>query len=113
MGRQPLIIVANAELCKEVGIKKFKSMPNRSLPSPIANSPIHLKGLFSTRYSGNQAPLPSGGRRSAVKENMHICKKICLAIHIHSLSLNKDTNFSLILLVTEKKIHLISKTVQN
>lgn len=49
MGRQPLIIVANAELCKEVGIKKFKSMPNRSLPSAIANSPIHLKGLFSTR----------------------------------------------------------------
>jgi carlactone C-19 oxidase len=49
MGRQPLVIVANAELCKEVGIKKFKSMPNRSLPSAIANSPIHLKGLFSTR----------------------------------------------------------------
>ncbi|XP_008673659.1 cytochrome P450 711A1-like isoform X1 [Zea mays] len=51
MGRQPLVIVANAELCKEVGIKKFKSMPNRSLPSAIANSPIHLKGLFSTRDS--------------------------------------------------------------
>lgn len=51
VGRQPLIIVANAELCKEVGIKKFKSLPNRSLPSPIANSPIHLKGLFSTRDS--------------------------------------------------------------
>ncbi|CAO2183153.1 unnamed protein product [Urochloa humidicola] len=51
VGRQPLIIVADAELCKEVGIKKFKSMPNRSLPSPIANSPIHLKGLFSTRDS--------------------------------------------------------------
>jgi carlactone C-19 oxidase len=49
MGRQPLVIVANAELCKEVGIKQFKSMPNRSLPSAIANSPIHLKGLFSTR----------------------------------------------------------------
>ncbi|CAO1947828.1 unnamed protein product [Urochloa humidicola] len=51
VGRQPLIIVANAELCKEVGIRKFKSFPNRSLPSPIANSPIHLKGLFSTRDS--------------------------------------------------------------
>ncbi|CAL4954939.1 unnamed protein product [Urochloa decumbens] len=51
VGRQPLIIVADAELCKEVGIKKFKSMPNRSLPSPIANSPIHLKGLFATRDS--------------------------------------------------------------
>lgn len=51
MGRQPLIIVADAELCKEVGIKKFKSIPNRSLPSPIANSPIHLKGLFATKDS--------------------------------------------------------------
>ncbi|GJN17956.1 hypothetical protein PR202_gb05066 [Eleusine coracana subsp. coracana] len=51
VGRQPLIIVADAELCKEVGIKKFKSLPNRSLPSPIANSPIHLKGLFATRDS--------------------------------------------------------------
>ncbi|RLM92176.1 hypothetical protein C2845_PM08G23040 [Panicum miliaceum] len=51
VGRQPLIIVADAELCKEVGIKKFKSIPNRSLPSPIANSPIHLKGLFATRDS--------------------------------------------------------------
>ncbi|CAO2197959.1 unnamed protein product [Urochloa humidicola] len=51
VGRQPLIIVADAEFCKEVGIKKFKSMPNRSLPSPIANSPIHLKGLFATKDS--------------------------------------------------------------
>ncbi|TVU35419.1 hypothetical protein EJB05_17310, partial [Eragrostis curvula] len=51
MGRQPLIIVADAELCKEVGIKKFRSMPNRSLPSAIVNSPIHTKGLFSTRDS--------------------------------------------------------------
>uniref|UniRef100_A0A0D9V4M3 Uncharacterized protein n=1 Tax=Leersia perrieri TaxID=77586 RepID=A0A0D9V4M3_9ORYZ len=51
MGRQPLIIVADAELCKEAGVKKFKSIPNRSIPSPIANSPIHQKGLFFTRGS--------------------------------------------------------------
>ncbi|RCV26930.1 hypothetical protein SEVIR_5G287900v4 [Setaria viridis] len=51
VGRQPLTIVADAELCKEVGIKKFKSIPNRSLPSPLANSPIHLKGLFATKDS--------------------------------------------------------------
>ncbi|OEL32318.1 Cytochrome P450 711A1 [Dichanthelium oligosanthes] len=50
MGRQPLVIVANAELCKEVGIKKFKYIRNRSTPPPTIGS-LHQDALFLTRDS--------------------------------------------------------------
>ncbi|PAN23665.1 hypothetical protein PAHAL_4G108700 [Panicum hallii] len=49
LGRQPLVIVADPKLCREVGVRQFKSIPNRSLPAPIAGSPLHQKGLFFTR----------------------------------------------------------------
>ncbi|KAM0933559.1 putative thromboxane-A synthase [Dioscorea sansibarensis] len=49
MGRQPLVIVADPELVKEVGIKKFKYMKNRNIRSPTSGSPLHEQGLFLTR----------------------------------------------------------------
>ncbi|KAL0925219.1 hypothetical protein M5K25_003537 [Dendrobium thyrsiflorum] len=49
MGRQVIVIVASPELCYEVGIKKFKSINRRSIPPPIAGSPLHQKGLFFAR----------------------------------------------------------------
>ncbi|XP_074571312.1 cytochrome P450 711A1-like [Curcuma longa] len=51
MGRQPLVIVADAELCREVGIKNFKDIRNRSRLSPAAGSDLLQNGLFLTRDS--------------------------------------------------------------
>lgn len=51
------MIVADPELCREVGVRQFKSIPNRSLPSPIAGSPLHQQGLFFTKY-GNARTFP-------------------------------------------------------
>ncbi|XP_008782508.2 cytochrome P450 711A1-like [Phoenix dactylifera] len=49
LGRQPLVIVADPELCREVGLKKFKDIKNRSSPTPASGSPLHQEGLFLTR----------------------------------------------------------------
>ncbi|XP_042430720.1 cytochrome P450 711A1-like isoform X1 [Zingiber officinale] len=51
MGRQPLVIVADAELCREVGIKNFKYIRNRSRLSPTSGSDLLQNGLFLTRDS--------------------------------------------------------------
>ncbi|XP_071705197.1 cytochrome P450 711A1-like isoform X2 [Rutidosis leptorrhynchoides] len=51
MGRQPLVIVADAELCKEAGIKKFKDLSDRGVPSAVLGSPLMSKGLFCLRES--------------------------------------------------------------
>ena len=55
MGRQPLVVVADPELCREAGIKKFKSIVDRSVPVTIASSPIHYKSLLFTKGSTWQA----------------------------------------------------------
>ncbi|KAI4995078.1 hypothetical protein ZWY2020_034981 [Hordeum vulgare] len=55
MGRQPVVVVADPELCREAGIKKFKSITDRSVPVTIASSPIQYKSLLFTKGSTWQA----------------------------------------------------------
>jgi hypothetical protein len=52
MGRQPVVVLTDPELCREAGIKKFKSLVDRSAPAPIRSSPIHYKSLLFTKYNG-------------------------------------------------------------
>ncbi|KAK6927268.1 Cytochrome P450 [Dillenia turbinata] len=70
MGRQPLIIIADAELCREVGIKKFKDFSNRSIPSPIQASPLHQRGLFFTKYALTTPQCYKDARWSAMRNTI-------------------------------------------
>jgi hypothetical protein len=59
MGRQPVVVVADPDLCREVGIKKFKSLVDRSTPASFRSSPIHYKSLLLTKYVFIKKMLPS------------------------------------------------------
>ncbi|KOM48855.1 hypothetical protein LR48_Vigan07g255900 [Vigna angularis] len=76
MGRQPLILVADPELCKEVGIKKFKDIPNRSIPSPISASPLHQKGLFFTRLATDVIGEAAFGVNFGLSKPHSVCESI-------------------------------------
>ncbi|KAK2370483.1 geraniol 8-hydroxylase [Trifolium repens] len=49
IGRKPIIIIADAELIKEVGIKKYKDIPHKSPPPSLAASPLHQMSLLMAR----------------------------------------------------------------
>lgn len=53
IGREPLVIVADGELCKQLGIKNFKSAPNRSIPAFVECAQVHKDGLFFTKYGSS------------------------------------------------------------
>lgn len=103
IGRQPLVIIADADLCREVGIKKFKQFSNRSIPSPIASSPLHQKGLFFTRDSrwssmrGAIQPLYQTGRISNL---LPVMERVACVLkrNLAAKEEGEDINFSELLL---------------
>ncbi|GLJ24943.1 hypothetical protein SUGI_0477360 [Cryptomeria japonica] len=102
-GRQPLVIVADAELCREAGIKKFKFLSNRSIPSPIAASPLHQKGLFFTRdsrWSSMRGTIQSLYQPSRIANQVPLMERtICiLKDHLSTKDEKEDINFSELLL---------------
>eukprot|EP01018_Ginkgo_biloba_P019347 Gb_36644 [translate_table: standard] len=99
IGRQPLVIIADADLCREVGIKKFKHLSNRSIPAPIASSPLHQKGLFFTRnprwssMRGAIQPLYQTGRISGWLPVMErvvcvLCSKLATKDEIQDINVS-------------------------
>ncbi|KAH9308061.1 hypothetical protein KI387_035972, partial [Taxus chinensis] len=102
-GRQPLVIVADADLCREVGIKKFKNLSNRSIPAPIASSPLHQKGLFFTRnsrWSSMRGAVQPQYQPSRIANLVPLMERtICiLKDHLSTKDEKQDINFSELLL---------------
>ncbi|XP_066377790.1 cytochrome P450 711A1-like [Miscanthus floridulus] len=101
LGRQPLVIVADPELCREVGVRQFKLIPNRSLPAPIAGSPLHQKGLFFTRderWSAMRNTIISLYQPShlagLVPTMQHCIERAADAIPAAGVQQNRDVDFS-------------------
>ncbi|MCL7039291.1 hypothetical protein MKW94_026604 [Papaver nudicaule] len=98
MGRQPLIIIGDAELCKEIGIKKFKDIPPRSIPSPIAGNVIHQKGLFftsGTRWSTMRNTIVSMYQSSHITSLLPMMQSVIEYVDQHLLiSEHQDILFS-------------------
>lgn len=49
IGRQPYVVVADAELCRELCVKQFKSATDRNPPAYIQTVPVLNRGLFFTK----------------------------------------------------------------
>ncbi|GLJ24938.1 hypothetical protein SUGI_0477200 [Cryptomeria japonica] len=98
-GRQPLVIVADADLCREVGVKKFKSFPNRSIPMSMSASPLHVKGLFmtkDTRWSSMRGAVQALYQPSHIASEVPLMERtICiLKEYLSTKDEKEDINFS-------------------
>ncbi|XP_057850336.2 cytochrome P450 711A1-like [Cryptomeria japonica] len=98
-GRQPLVIVADADLCREVGVKKFKSFPNRSIPMSMSASPLHVKGLFMTkspRWSSMRGAIQALYQPSHIASQVPLMERtICiLKDYLSTKDEKEDINFT-------------------
>lgn len=49
LGRQPLVLVADAELCRQLAVKNHKLAPNRAVPPYIKCIKVQNEGLFFSK----------------------------------------------------------------